>query len=94
MILRLVPIALVSLSLTGCVAAIPLVAQLATSANSTAQLCSMAKMPGQSASLCERIGFGTTAQPPEKTAAEPVVKTAARTPKNAVKEATVTAADR
>jgi hypothetical protein len=91
MILRLIPIALMSLSLTGCVAAIPMVAQLATSANSTAQLCSMAKMPGQTASLCDRIGFGTTAQPP---AAEPVVKTAARTSKNTIKEATVTTGDR
>ena len=91
MTLRLVPIALMSLSLTGCVAAIPLVAQLATSATSTAQLCSMAKMPGKSTSLCDRIGFGAKTQPP---ADAPVVKTAARAPKAAVREATVTAADR
>jgi hypothetical protein len=94
MTLRLIPIALMSLSLTGCVAAIPMVAQLATSANSTAQLCSMTKMPGQASSLCDRIGFGQATQPPAKAPDDAVVKTAARTPKNTVKEATVTTTDR
>jgi hypothetical protein len=40
-------------SLTGCVAAIPMAMQLMTSAGSSSQLCSMAKMSGQSMSFCE-----------------------------------------
>jgi hypothetical protein len=88
------PIAVMSLSLTGCVAAIPMVAQLATSATSTAQLCSMAKMPGQTTSFCDRFGFGATAQPPEKAPADAVVKTAARTPRATPKDATLTTAER
>ena len=50
------------LSTTGCVAAIPLIAQVATSGNSVAQLCSMAKVPGQSLSLCDRIQFPSMTQ--------------------------------
>jgi hypothetical protein len=50
------------LSQTGCVAAIPMAMQLATGANSTAQLCSMAKVPGQSASLCDSLPFGAALQ--------------------------------
>lgn len=43
------------LSQTGCVAAIPLAMQLVSSANSSAQLCSMTRMPGQTTNLCDRI---------------------------------------
>ena len=61
--------ALALLSLTGCVAAIPLAMQLATSAGSAQQLCSVAKIPGQTATLCDR--FFTSASPTPVTA--PVV---------------------
>ena len=50
------------LSQTGCVAALPLAVQLVSGANSSGQLCSMAKMPGQTTSLCDHIPFGTGAQ--------------------------------
>ena len=46
------------LGLPGCVAAIPLVAQLATGATSVSQLCAAAKLPGQTASLCDQISQG------------------------------------
>jgi hypothetical protein len=59
---RMILAALAMLSLTGCVAALPMAAQLVSGANSTAQLCSLAKMPGQTASLCERLPFMTQAQ--------------------------------
>ncbi len=49
MTLRLTFAILALLSQTGCVAAIPMAMQLASGANSTAQLCSMAKLPGQTA---------------------------------------------
>ena len=48
-------IALVSLSLTGCVAALPMAAQLLTSADARAKLCSFAKLPGQTTSICDGI---------------------------------------
>ncbi len=54
------------LSTTGCVAAIPLIAQVAASGNSMAQLCGMAKVPGQSVSLCDRISLGSTTPPAGK----------------------------
>jgi hypothetical protein len=52
------------LSQTGCVAAIPLATQLISSTNSANQLCSMAKLPGQTASLCDRFSFGAASQAP------------------------------
>ena len=58
MTLRMTFAALALLSQTGCVAAIPIAAQLISGASSTAQLCSMAKMPGQTSSLCEHMPFG------------------------------------
>jgi len=64
---RIILASLTALSLTGCVAAVPMVAQLASGATSTAQLCSMAKVPGQSASLCDQMGFGSSTQTPTKT---------------------------
>jgi hypothetical protein len=52
------------LTLPGCVAAVPLAMQMMASPNATAQLCSMAKMPGQTGSFCDQLPFGTTAQAP------------------------------
>ena len=83
---RMILISLALLSQTGCVAAIPLAAQLVTSANSTAQLCSMTKMPGQTTTLCDRISASFIAPPPavptpqntRKNANGTVVDTAAR----------------
>jgi hypothetical protein len=63
--IRLALIALVSLSTSGCVAAIPLAMQLASGSNS-ASLCSMAKIPGQATSLCDHF---SAAQPQDKAAA-------------------------
>jgi hypothetical protein len=59
------------LSQTGCVAAIPMAAQLVTGANSVGQLCSMATMPGQTASLCDRLPFGGALQSPVASAVPP-----------------------
>jgi hypothetical protein len=56
---RLAFIAVVLLSQTGCVAAIPLAAQLMSSPNASAQLCSMTKLPGQTSNLCERMPFAS-----------------------------------
>jgi hypothetical protein len=61
------------LSQTGCVAAIPLAMQLVSGANSSAQLCSMTKMPGQTTSLCDRISASFTTQTPP-TPAPPTAK--------------------
>jgi hypothetical protein len=65
------------LSQTGCVAAIPLATQLVSGTNSAAQLCSMAKLPGQSASLCDRFSPVAASQSPFASADQPV-KAAAR----------------
>jgi hypothetical protein len=59
------------LSQTGCVAAIPLAAQLVSGTNSAAQLCSMATLPGQIASLCDRLPFGTASQAVASSAKQP-----------------------
>lgn len=59
------------LSQTGCVAAIPLATQLVTGTNSAAQLCSMAKMPGQTVSLCDRLPFGAVSQSPVAASDQP-----------------------
>lgn len=59
---RLILVALALLSQTGCVAAIPMAMQLASGANSTSQLCSMAKMPGQTTSLCDRFSGALSGQ--------------------------------
>jgi hypothetical protein len=72
--IRLTLIALISLSTSGCVAAIPLAMQLASGASS-GSLCSMAKIPGQTASLCDR--FSTT-QPTDKVATSGKVTTASK----------------
>jgi hypothetical protein len=53
---------LVLLSQTGCVAALPMATQLMSGGGSSAQLCSMAKLPGQSTSLCDH--FATDKQTP------------------------------
>jgi hypothetical protein len=86
MTLRLTFAILALLSQTGCVAAIPMAMQLASGANSTTQLCSMAKMPGQTASLCDSLPFGAssqsaaaaTVQPAQGTSGGKSVNTAAR----------------
>jgi hypothetical protein len=62
MTLRLTFAVLALLSQTGCVAAIPLATQLISGTNSAAQLCSMAKLPGQTQSLCDSLPFGAAAQ--------------------------------
>ena len=49
------------MSLTGCVAAIPLAAQALSGGTSFAQLCASAKIPGQSSSLCDRIPVAANA---------------------------------
>jgi hypothetical protein len=74
--LHLILIPLASLSLTGCVAAIPMVAQLATSPDSMGRLCEMTKMPGQTTSFCDRMPFASNAPTPAK--APVSVTTAAR----------------
>jgi hypothetical protein len=83
---RLIVAALALLSLTGCVAALPLAVQLASGANSTAQLCSMAKMPGQTASLCDRFSTPVATQPP--------AAAAVKTPHKALNATTVDTAAR
>ena len=55
---------LLLLSLTGCVAALPMVAQLVSGPDSASQLCSFTKLPGQTESLCDRMQIGSTAQTP------------------------------
>jgi hypothetical protein len=62
MIARITLAAFALLSLTGCVAAIPMAAQLISGANPTSGLCSIAKLPGQSDSLCDRLGSIAPAQ--------------------------------
>ena len=54
---RFLLIPLLALSLPGCVAAIPMAAQLASNPGSMTRLCSMTKTTGQTSSLCERMGF-------------------------------------
>ena len=54
------------LSTTGCVAAIPLIAQVASAGTSASQLCGLAKVPGQSVSLCDQFSLGLTTQPAGK----------------------------
>jgi len=79
---RFVLIAVALLSQTGCVAAIPMAAQMMANPNSTAQLCAMTKLPGQTASLCDRMTASmttqTTTQTTTKTPAAAAVNTAAR----------------
>jgi hypothetical protein len=72
---RIAFISLVLLSQTGCVAALPMVAQLATDPHSADRLCSMAKMPGQTVSFCDRMHFNSDPQPVAKA---PALNTAAR----------------
>ena len=55
LILRLILVAPALLSLPGCVAAIPLAAQLISGATSASQLCAATRMPGQQSSLCDRL---------------------------------------
>ena len=57
---RLLAAGVALLGLQGCVAAIPLVAQLATGATSVSQLCAAARIPGQSASLCDKLSLGAS----------------------------------
>jgi hypothetical protein len=75
---RLIMIALASLSLTGCVAALPMVAQLAANPNSMTQLCSLTKMPGQTSSFCDRLPFGSSSQASANVPTGKTVNTAER----------------
>jgi hypothetical protein len=75
MIPRMTLIALSILSLTGCAAAVPMAMQLAADPNSMSHLCSMTKVPGQTASLCDHFASPATAPAPAKQAA---INTAAR----------------
>jgi hypothetical protein len=59
------------LSQTGCVAAIPLAVQLVSGSNSAAQLCALAKMPGQTGSLCDSLPFGAAAQAQANSTVQP-----------------------
>ena len=68
---RLIVAILALLSQTGCVAAIPMAAQLVSGTNSVSQLCSIATMPGQAGSLCDRLPFGAVAQSPIGSTAQP-----------------------
>jgi hypothetical protein len=65
---RLTFVILAMLSQTGCVAAIPLATQLMSDPKTTAQLCSMAKLPGQAASLCDRFAGTAAVQSPDASA--------------------------
>ncbi len=55
------------MSLTGCVAAIPMAAQALSGANTVTQLCSAARLPGQSMSMCERIPLAANTQTQART---------------------------
>lgn len=77
------------LSQTGCVAAIPLAMQLMSGTNSGSPLCSMAKLPGQTTSLCDRIPSSLASQAP----VAPAVQTA-QTPHRAANGTIVTTAER
>jgi hypothetical protein len=73
---RLAFAVLALLSQTGCVAAIPLATQLLSSPNSASQLCSLTKLPGQTASLCDRLSLGAATQPPVASSDQPAQGTA------------------
>lgn len=70
---RTMLVMLALLGQTGCVAAVPMAAQLVSGSNSAAQLCSLAKLPGQTESLCDRVPFAAPSAhqdgKPETTAA-------------------------
>jgi hypothetical protein len=74
----IIPAALSLLTLPGCVAAVPLAMQLMSSPNATAQLCSIAKVPGQTGSFCDQLQFGNTAANGVKANPAGSVNTAAR----------------
>jgi hypothetical protein len=57
-------IALCSFSLSGCVAALPMAAQLMTSPDARAKLCSFAKLPGHNESICDGIPLASAAPTP------------------------------
>jgi hypothetical protein len=71
---RLALAILALLSQTGCVAAIPMATQLMSGGGSTTQLCSAAKLPGQSSSLCDHMPFAMAKPAPDAPAA-PVTHT-------------------
>ena len=80
---RLMFVVLAFLGQTGCVAAIPMATQLVSGTNSAAQLCSMATIPGQTGSLCDKLPFGAAlqaqaVQPAQGTARAANLSTAAR----------------
>jgi hypothetical protein len=75
---RFTLVALLLLSQTGCVAAIPMIAQLATSPNSSKQLCEFTKMSGHSPSFCDPVPLVQNTQKPEKAPHAARLDTAAR----------------
>jgi len=75
---RLTLVALILLSQTGCVAAVPMLAQLVAQPDMAKQLCSFAKMPGQTNSFCDRNSPAPVAQAPAKVPNGGRVDTASR----------------
>jgi len=63
MTLRLCFLLALSLGMSGCVAAIPLASQAVSSGAAANQLCAVAKMTGQTPSLCDRTHVTASAQP-------------------------------
>jgi hypothetical protein len=51
---RLLFVLAASLGMTGCVAAVPLVTQSLSGADTAARLCAVAKLPGQTTTLCDQ----------------------------------------
>jgi hypothetical protein len=64
MFARLIVAGLATLSLTGCIAALPMVTQVASAPNSMSQLCSMAKLPGRPTTFCDNAPAGSASVPP------------------------------
>ena len=59
--LTLAGLMLLTLTLPGCVAAIPLAMQAMSSAGSS-QFCSAPKVPGQAPTLCDRLSLNSAMQ--------------------------------
>ncbi len=77
MTLRLTLAALALLSQTGCVAAIPMAMQMVSGgAGMSSQLCSMVRMSGPAASLCEHMPFAMAGKVP----VEPAQPTSQKVP--------------
>ncbi len=53
-------------STPGCVAAVPLLMQAASGSNAMTQLCSVARLPGQTLSVCDHARQAMTTAPAGK----------------------------